>query len=95
MYGQRDFAPLVLNERKIHDTLTQAGFTTGEHDNPDLQGFNKYNICNRGKKGEGVQLEISSGLRKKMYRSLKANDRNKTTPLFEDFILAVTKTLSN
>ena len=78
---------------EIRDALTQAGFNTGEHDHPELQGINKYNICNRGKKGEGVQLELSSGLRKKMFYSLRAKDRDKKTALFEDFVLAVSKVI--
>jgi phage replication-related protein YjqB (UPF0714/DUF867 family) len=38
-------------------------FTTGIHDNPNLQGIHPRNICNRGRRGCGVQLEISWGLR--------------------------------
>ena len=80
---------------KIRDFLIQAGFKTGEHDNPELKGINKSNICNRGKKGQGVQLELSFGLRKKMFKSLKATDRNKKTALFEELVLALKKALSS
>lgn len=34
-----------------------------KHDNPNLQGINPCNICNRGKTGKGVQLEITRKLR--------------------------------
>ena len=78
---------------KIQDSLIQAGFKAGEHNNPDLLGINKSNICNRGKKGRGVQLELSSGLRKRMFYSLKAKDRNKKTALFEEIVLALKKAL--
>ncbi len=47
----------------IHDNLESAGFTTGPHANPDLQGVSLANICNRGRRRQGVQLEISEGLR--------------------------------
>ena len=80
---------------KIRDSLIQAGFTTGEHDNPELKGIHKSNICNRGKKEQGVQLELSFGLRKKMFKGLKATDRNKKTALFEELVLALKKALSD
>ena len=76
---------------KIQDSLIRAGFKTGEHDNQELQGVNKSNICNQGKKKQGVQLELSFGLRKKMFYSLKAKDRNKKTTLFDELVLALRK----
>jgi phage replication-related protein YjqB (UPF0714/DUF867 family) len=76
-------------KRKIKNALIQAGFKTSEHNNPELQGIHVNNICNRGKERQGVQMEISADLRKKMLRSLKAKDRNEKTALFEDFVLAV------
>jgi len=79
----------------IQNNLLEAGFKTGEHVNPELQGINPYNICNRGEKGQGVQLELSAGLRKKMFHSLRAKDRDKKTELFEKFVLAVKKALNN
>jgi phage replication-related protein YjqB (UPF0714/DUF867 family) len=80
-------------KRNIQDSLIRAGFKTAEHDNPELQGLSKSNICNRGKKGHGVQLELSTGLRKKMFYSLKAKERNKKTVLFEELVLALRKAL--
>ena len=47
----------------IHDNLDGAGFTTAPHANPDLQGVSFANICNNGRRRQGVQLEISEGLR--------------------------------
>lgn len=43
--------------------LQIAGFKASQHDDPNLQGRDKNNICNRGSKGQGLQLEISRGLR--------------------------------
>ena len=79
-------------KESIQKNLLEAGFKTGEHDNPELRGINPYNICNRGEKGQGVQLELSAGLRKKMFYSLRAKDRDKKTDLFEKFVLAVVTT---
>ena len=47
----------------IRENLQNAGFTTETHADPNLQGVNPDNICNRGRRGRGVQLEISKGLR--------------------------------
>lgn len=47
----------------IHDNLEGAGFTTRTHANPGLQGVSLANICNKGRRRQGVQLEISEGLR--------------------------------
>jgi phage replication-related protein YjqB (UPF0714/DUF867 family) len=47
----------------IRVNLNAAGFMTGIHDDPNLQGTSPRNICNRGRRRRGVQLEISRGLR--------------------------------
>ena len=43
--------------------LKAAGFIASQHDDMSLQGRDKNNICNRGSKGQGLQLEVSRGLR--------------------------------
>jgi phage replication-related protein YjqB (UPF0714/DUF867 family) len=43
--------------------LTEAGFQLAESNDPDLQGTNPLNICNRGASRAGAQLEITRGLR--------------------------------
>jgi phage replication-related protein YjqB (UPF0714/DUF867 family) len=58
-----------LNEElgdRIIESLNAAGYVAGRHADPTLQGTNKENICNRGKSGSGVQLEISRGLRNQL-----------------------------
>jgi phage replication-related protein YjqB (UPF0714/DUF867 family) len=47
----------------IRDNLNAAGFTTGVHPDADLQGTSLQNICNRGRRRQGVQLEIGPDLR--------------------------------
>lgn len=47
----------------IRDRLQTVGFATEFHSNPALQGLDPHNICNRGRQGHGVQLEISRKLR--------------------------------
>jgi phage replication-related protein YjqB (UPF0714/DUF867 family) len=47
----------------IQGRFDAVGIKTGVHDDPDLQGTNSKNICNRGRRERGVQLEITYGLR--------------------------------
>jgi phage replication-related protein YjqB (UPF0714/DUF867 family) len=47
----------------VRAELERAGIATGVHPNADLQGLSRRNICNRGRSGRGVQLEISPDLR--------------------------------
>jgi phage replication-related protein YjqB (UPF0714/DUF867 family) len=47
----------------LRDRLIKAGFEPAESSDPDLQGTNPLNICNRGASRAGVQLEIMRGLR--------------------------------
>lgn len=46
----------------IRDRLNAAGFATGTHAN--LRGEDRANICNRGRRNRGVQLEITKSLRR-------------------------------
>jgi phage replication-related protein YjqB (UPF0714/DUF867 family) len=47
------------------------------------------NICNRTRSGRGVQLEISEGLRRSMFKGLDRNDRMDTRPPFRAFVNAI------
>jgi phage replication-related protein YjqB (UPF0714/DUF867 family) len=47
----------------LRERLTEAGFELAESNDPDLQGTNPLNICNRGAARAGAQLEITRGLR--------------------------------
>ncbi len=47
---------------QVRAALTHAGFSV-EREDPGLAGLSKSNICNRGRSGMGVQLEISRALR--------------------------------
>lgn len=53
---------------RIKAQLEKLGFTVATHPNPELQGVCRDNICNRGRLGMGVQLEISRGLRDRLAR---------------------------
>jgi phage replication-related protein YjqB (UPF0714/DUF867 family) len=53
----------------IQSHLEAVGIATGIHADPNMQGTNSNNICNRGRLGRGVQLEITSALRARFRRN--------------------------
>jgi len=56
-------------------------------------GTQPENICNRGRSGRGVQLEISEGLRRLMFKDLDRNGRKETTSEFVKFVNAIRQVL--
>ena len=56
-------------------------------------GRNAENICNRCKSMEGLQLEISKGLRKKMFKKLNRKDQKSTTQVFDKFVKSIRSVL--
>jgi len=74
---------------QISAELQSKGFDARPHSNPELQGRNPKNICNRGASGEGVQLEVSRAVRKQMFESLSQEGRKHTTQRFRDFVEAL------
>jgi phage replication-related protein YjqB (UPF0714/DUF867 family) len=81
---------------KVHliDQLNAAGFEAGTAGKPGLGGMHRANICNRGSSGMGVQLEITRGLREKMFSHLNRRSQRTRTDVFDQFVMAVQKALS-
>ena len=77
----------------LFETVKEAGFVVKKHDNPALQGTNPRNICNRGLTGRGAQLELSRGLRRKLFRSLSAAGRREPTAELTRFAEVVRRAL--
>ena len=76
----------------ISRILNKAGFTVKY--STHLPGKNRLNICNRGLSGQGVQLEISSGLRQQLYGKIPSQrGRMITTPVFNRFVAAIRSAL--
>jgi phage replication-related protein YjqB (UPF0714/DUF867 family) len=73
----------------LRRVLQKHGYKVEAHDNPDLQGMASANICNRGVGGAGVQLELSVGLRRTFFESLKREGRRNRTAEFTKFAEAV------
>jgi phage replication-related protein YjqB (UPF0714/DUF867 family) len=78
---------------RIGRVLARKGFDVREHEDPDLQGREPKNLCNRGTSGAGVQLELSRAVRKTMFESLTRAGRKKPTARFEVFVTALRKAL--
>ncbi len=78
--------------RLIH-ALNQAGFHAEESLKPGLRGKSRRNICNRCLTGQGVQIEISKGLRTKMFERLFKRSIRKKTESFYSFVRVIRRVL--
>jgi phage replication-related protein YjqB (UPF0714/DUF867 family) len=56
---------------RIDGALVSAGFRSESSGRVHLQGMSPKNLCNRGRRGKGAQLEISAMLRADLTRSGK------------------------
>jgi phage replication-related protein YjqB (UPF0714/DUF867 family) len=75
--------------RRITRSLGQAGFDVRSHPRNDLQGLGTDNLCNRGRSGSGIQLELSAGLRRALFLSGYPADRSSPSKRFFDFVTAL------
>jgi phage replication-related protein YjqB (UPF0714/DUF867 family) len=81
-----------LKERLCR-ALNRGGFAVAESFR--LPGRSPLNICNRCRSGQGVQMEISRGLRLQMFGDLsRARRRGSTTRTFETFVSVVREVIS-
>lgn len=82
------------NELKniLFSELGKAGFDTRLAES-NYAGTQLQNICNRGRERRGVQIEISDGLRRTMFKALDRLGRKVTTAVFQKFVTSVRSTL--
>jgi phage replication-related protein YjqB (UPF0714/DUF867 family) len=80
---------------QLRKVLERNGYDVKTHGKPDLHGLAAENICNCGRNGVGVQLELSSGLRQTFFQSLADKGRKKPTDEFVRFAAAVREGLHN
>jgi len=71
--------------------LMAQGFDVRKHPDPNLQGLDPRNICNRGTAGAGVQLELSRAVRETLFESLTREGRKHPKPRFKVFVDAVAR----
>ena len=100
IHGAKDRSQMVhiggTNEalkQHIMHALRQAGFDAAISEIPGLRGIKTENICNRCKTGKGVQLELSRGLRERLFDNLDHRSLRKKTILFYKFMSALKKAL--
>ena len=74
---------------EIQERLNQTGFTALRSLRQELKGRKLENICNQGRSGSGVQLEISEGLRRVMFDNLKDLDGRKEKDVFLRFMALI------
>ena len=75
--------------KNLKVALERNGYEVKIHENSNLQGIAAANICNRGRRGVGVQLELSAGLRRTFFDSLTSEGRKKPTDELKKFTTAV------
>lgn len=80
--------------RRIVEALRRAGFDARQSRRVGLRGIHPKNICNRGRSGKGVQLEISAGLRRELFESLSCRSLRRKTERFFRFIAALRAALA-
>jgi phage replication-related protein YjqB (UPF0714/DUF867 family) len=79
---------------RIKGLLQKKGFAVEETSKSSLKGTHFLNMCNRGQIGRGVQLEITLGLRKKMFAGLGKNNKENHTRIFHAFVSTLREALS-
>ena len=96
IHGCSDTAEVVyvggLDEElrgRIQKALCEAGFGAADSSKPDLCGLDQANVCNLCGRGMGVQLEISRGLRSRLFHSLTIEGREQPSEAFHRFVQAV------
>lgn len=72
---------------RIVDNLERSGFFVDDH--PEYRGRHPQNLCNRVGVGCGVQLEVTSALRRRLFQSVRLIDFRLDHPLLGCFSLAV------
>jgi phage replication-related protein YjqB (UPF0714/DUF867 family) len=87
--GSRD----ALVRERFRLCLEEGGFLVEDHPLSALRGHHPDNLCNKGRKGLGVQLEVSRGLRKRMFGSLEPGGERVKTPVFDAFVTAVRRAI--
>ena len=75
----------------IQGSLQRVRIPVG--DSSRLQGLKSENICNRSRTGQGVQLEISAGLRQEFYSGVSGGSLNRSNLGFERLVNALQEAL--
>jgi phage replication-related protein YjqB (UPF0714/DUF867 family) len=77
------------------DALVQAGIAAVNSPGPLMRGIHPNNLCNRGSRGQGVQLEITGVLRRKMMSFREGHQPLGYAPLFNSLVNAIRTALND
>ena len=80
-------------KKKLIKALTRAGFNAEESKRCGLKGMRPGNICNRGLTGKGAQIEISVGLRRKIFDRPPYENQKEKPRIFHHMVEAIRKVL--
>lgn len=83
--GGRDTSML----KRVGAALKRRGFDVRRHPKASLQGTCLTNICNRGCRRAGVQIELSLGLRKTFFTGINSMGRKRPTERLKEFAEAI------
>jgi phage replication-related protein YjqB (UPF0714/DUF867 family) len=70
---------------RLINSMLKAGFDTRLAE-INYGGTQVQNLCNRGRLGRGVQIEISEGLRRTMFKAFDRAGRKISTEVFQKFV---------
>ncbi len=76
-------------KERIAKKLSEHGFEARIDSNSRFRGTDQRNVCNLCGRGMGVQMEISRGLRQRMFRDLSPEGRQVRTGVYYRFVFAV------
>lgn len=79
---------------RLINVLLKEGFDARLAD-VNYAGTQSQNICNRGRSGSGVQLEVSDGLRRSMFKAFDRQGRQITTDVFRKFVACIRNELKS
>jgi phage replication-related protein YjqB (UPF0714/DUF867 family) len=80
---------------KVLHSLRNAGIPVQPASSGNLRGCHPENLCNRGRSGKGVQMEVSRGLRELLIVPLNSYSNRHLTPLFFTLVQAITTVVNN
>jgi phage replication-related protein YjqB (UPF0714/DUF867 family) len=80
-------------QNAIRQSLQAHGIRAAISQEKGLRGVNQHNLCNRCCSRQGVQLEISKGLRQSWFKALAPGAGRQATAHFEPFVAALKNVL--
>jgi len=80
-------------KRRISEELTINGFHVNTSSGISLGGMSSKNICNRNRRNVGVQMELSNGQRRQMFKDCRGKRRTEATEVFYSFCESIRSAL--